>query len=157
MEYFGKVAKCKAGKIGVIYNKVKHHLDNSEFYYYYVGVSLDGSKWQSKDPEIIADSIIAYIDDAFKGMKMGGKMQDDTEVDYPEFLVISARMLDCEIYQIPQFVSAKLYALDALIKKGRPGSSLVSAQCIADIVKDYMILHCDGDVSEAHYENRTKE
>lgn len=70
MEHFGKVAKCKAGKIGVIVGKSKMNtyvptgkINELELkpYYFYFGVSLDGSKWQSKDPEIIAENINEYI------------------------------------------------------------------------------------------------
>lgn len=50
---FGKVAKCKHGKIGVI-----HNLDRETYY----GVSLNGSKWQSNDPKIIAENLNEYID-----------------------------------------------------------------------------------------------
>jgi hypothetical protein len=70
MEYFGKVARCKAGKIGVIVGKGKLNeyvatgkLNELELrpIEFYIGVSLDGSKWQSKDPEILADNINNYF------------------------------------------------------------------------------------------------
>lgn len=57
MEHFGKVAKCKAGKIGVISAKRTFFPEGLV----YIGVALDGSRWQSKDPEIIADNIDEYI------------------------------------------------------------------------------------------------
>lgn len=63
MEYFGKVAKCKHGKIGVIFDVRKPNIgtmDSDDRWTYY-GVSLDGSKWQSKDPEIISDNIRDFI------------------------------------------------------------------------------------------------
>ncbi len=72
MQHFGKVAKCKHGKIGVVTSityyedghqvlgwmseKTKDRLDKI-----YHGVALDGSKWQSKDPTILANSVNEYI------------------------------------------------------------------------------------------------
>ena len=75
MEYFGKVAKCKAGKVGVITSRgfvdkngtrimgspVNEEGASVVFY----GASLDGSKWQSKDPDILADNIDQYITEQF--------------------------------------------------------------------------------------------
>ena len=48
---FGKVARCKTGKLGVIW-AVRQGT--------YIGIGFDGTPWESKEPEIIADSILEY-------------------------------------------------------------------------------------------------
>lgn len=69
-ECFGKVAKCKHGKIGIIYGKgrIKEYVPTGKvneligkFHEFYIGVNLDGSKWQSENPEIIANNIRDFI------------------------------------------------------------------------------------------------
>lgn len=65
MEYFGKVAKCKHGKLGIIYGQIMDYKDVEQGTLIYIGVNLDGSKWQSKDPDILADNIDQYITEQF--------------------------------------------------------------------------------------------
>jgi len=60
-ECFGKVAKCKHGKVGVIYLKRYGVIGEKADTITYIGISLDGSRWQSKDPEILANNLDEYI------------------------------------------------------------------------------------------------
>jgi hypothetical protein len=69
--WFGKVAKCQHGKIGVIHTKKKHTTIDGYDYIMYYGVSLDGSKWQSQRPEILANNLEEFIESAIRASNVG--------------------------------------------------------------------------------------
>ena len=63
MVMIGKVAKCKRGIIGVISHRARtlgnnHHIKGPLVY---KGVTLNGNKWQSKNPEVIAENLNEYF------------------------------------------------------------------------------------------------
>lgn len=61
--YFGKVAKCQQGKIGIMYDVKKVQYRNGEPPdITYLGIGLDGSPWQSKNPTTICNSIKEYYE-----------------------------------------------------------------------------------------------
>lgn len=60
-KHTGKVAKCKHGKVGVITNYSTSYV-YGKLTHTWIGISLKGRRWQSKDPEIIAENLDEYIE-----------------------------------------------------------------------------------------------
>lgn len=57
--YFGVVAKCKYGDIGVIYS---YGINSG----YYKGIKLDGKHWLSKQPTFVASNIEQYMETKYE-------------------------------------------------------------------------------------------
>lgn len=67
----GKVAKCKRGKLGIIVKSKVMPADSDDptVDTVYYGIGFDGARWQSKHPEVIADSVDEYIATIRKPLK----------------------------------------------------------------------------------------
>lgn len=58
----GKIAKCGAGRLGFVLDRVTGPYPNGQDETFWVGVGLDGNgPWTSRSPEVVFDNLEQYI------------------------------------------------------------------------------------------------